>query len=51
MDDKKSTDNKDSCKTCFWYSKSGYCTEGTDPPRMTKGPCDKHKSLARTSRK
>lgn len=45
MDDKKTANNKATCKTCFWFSKAGYCIEGSDPPRRVKGPCEKYTPL------
>lgn len=30
------------CETCFWSSRDGFCTEGSEPPRPCKGICDKY---------
>lgn len=45
MDDKKPANDKATCKTCFWFSKAGYCVEGPNPPRRVKEPCEKHTPL------
>lgn len=49
MDEKKSTEQ--SCKTCFWFSRAGYCVEGPEPPRRVKGPCDKYEPIKNISKK
>ena len=35
-------DKKETCSTCFWRSRDGYCTEGGRPPRKCKEVCSKY---------
>lgn len=42
---------KETCETCFWISREGYCTEGGRPPEPAKEPCDKYKPTTLKSTK